>query len=219
MPISERYLAQFGADVFLHITCKAVSDVLLFRNDENRRYFLKKYAEYSCGYLETYSYILLDNHVHWLVKTVSEESLSHFLRGIPLIDRKSHQKKYLKKEINFEEAVEFQMKDFFISYAMSYNKRFNRSGALFLNPFRRVKVEDEQHFTQIIVYQHANVMKHGISKDFENYLWSSYGSLLSEKPTILKRDVVLNWFGGRAEFVGAHRELSEYYYSHPNAIE
>ncbi|WP_254561855.1 hypothetical protein [Dyadobacter diqingensis] len=153
------------------------------------------------------------------MKTVSEESLLHFLRGIPLIDRKSHQKKYLKKEISFEEAVEFQMKDFFISYAMSYNKRFNRSGALFLNPFRRVKVEDEQHFTQIIVYQHANALKHGISTDFANYLWSSYRSLLSEKPTILKRDEVLGWFGGRQGFVAAHCEMSEYYYSHPNAIE
>lgn len=219
MPINDKYIESFCETTFLHITCKAVSDVLLFRNDENRRYFLKKYAEYSYGYLETYSYILLDNHVHWLVKTVSEESLFYFLHTIPLADRKSHQKKYLKKEITFEEAVEFQMKDFFISYAMSYNKRFSRSGALFLNPFRRVKVEDEQHFTQIIVYQHANVMKHGISKDFESYLWSSYGSLLSEKSTVLKRKEVLIWFGGKREFVRIHREMTEYYYSHPTAIE
>jgi putative transposase len=50
---------------------------------------------------------------------------------------------------------------------MSYNKKYNRAGALFLNPFRRVKVEDDQHFTQIVIYQHANVVKHGILKDLK----------------------------------------------------
>jgi len=219
MPINHKYIESFTESTFLHITCKAVSNVHLFRNDDNRRYFLKKYAEYSYGYLETYSYILLDNHVHWLVRTVTEKLLFDFLNLIPLKDQKSHQKKYLKNEISFEEAIEFQLKDFFISYAMSYNKRYNRSGALFLNPFRRVKVEDEQHFTQIVIYQHANVVKHGILKDFENYFWSSYNALLSEKPTVLKRDEVLNWFRGRKEFIRMHREMSEYYYGHEVAIE
>jgi len=219
MPINERYLTQFTENTFLHITCKAIGNVYLFRNDDNRRYFLKKYAEYSNGYLQTYSYILLGNHVHWLVKTVSEESLFNFIDILPQKDQKSHQKKYLKNEISFEEAVEFQLKDFFISYAMSYNKMYNRSGALFLNPFRRVKVKDESHFTQIIIYQHANVMKHGILNDFETYFWSSYIALLSDKPTVLKREEVLHWFGGREGFIRLHRAMSEYYYSHPIAIE
>lgn len=219
MPINERFLAQFTENTFLHMTCKAVSNVALFRSDDNRRYFLKKYAEYSHGYLNTYSYILLDNHVHWLVKTALAESLYEYINIIPVKDQKSHQRKYLRNEIRFEEAVEFQLKDFFISYAMSYNKMYNRSGALFLNPFRRVQVEDEAHFTQIVIYQHANVLKHKVQKDFENYFWSSYSALLSDKPTILKRDEVLNWFGGKAEFVRVHREESTFYYGHPMVIE
>jgi hypothetical protein len=113
------------------------------RVKRKKRIFFTDKNENEClgrgKYLETYSYILSDDHVHWLVKTVSEESLFHFLRGIPLIDRKSHQKKYLKKEINFEEAVEFQIKDFFISYAMSYNKRFKRRGnGFFFAEFREL---------------------------------------------------------------------------------
>jgi putative transposase len=219
MPINSKYIEAFTESTFLHVTCKAISNVHLFRDDNNRRYFLKKYAEYSYGYLETYCYILLDNHVHWLVRTVAHESLTDFLNLIPLKEQKLHQKRYLKNEISFEEAMEFQLKDFFICYAMSYNKKYNRAGALFLNPFRRVQVEDEQHFTQIVIYQHANVVKHGILKDFESYFWSSYGALLSDKPTVLKRDEVLNWFGGRGEFIRMHREMSAYYYAHPIAIE
>ncbi len=53
---------------------------------------------------------------------------------------KTHQKKFIKGEITFEEALEFQCKDFFISYAMAYNKENNRQGALFLNPFRRLRL-------------------------------------------------------------------------------
>ncbi|WP_221390370.1 hypothetical protein [Dyadobacter sp. NIV53] len=118
MPINEKYLESFSENEFMHVTCRAISNVLLFRNDENLRYFLKKYAEYSNGYLQTYSYILLDNHVHWLVKTVSSELLFDFINHIPVKDQKSHQKKFIKKEIGFEEAVEFQFRDFFIASAM-----------------------------------------------------------------------------------------------------
>lgn len=219
MPVNNKFIESFCENGLMHITCKAVSNVLLFRNDENRTYFLKKYAEYSNGYLETYSYILLDNHVHWLVKSVSSESLSKFINNIHVRDRKSHQQKFLKKEISFEEAIEFQFKDFFISYAMAYNKRFDRSGALFLNPFRRVKIENKQHFTQTVVYIHANTVKHGISKDFENYRWSSYRSFLSSKFTMLQREEVFEWFGGREAFIQTHQEMTEYYYDHPFGIE
>ncbi|WP_221390371.1 hypothetical protein [Dyadobacter sp. NIV53] len=75
-----------------------------------------------------------------------------------------------------------------------------------------MKIEDEQHFTQIVIYQHANVVKHGILKSFVGYPWSSYNSLLSVKPTILQRDEVLEWFGGREEFIRIHREQTEYFY-------
>ncbi len=219
MPINERYQEPFCENKFLHVTCKAISNVTLFRNDENRLYFLNKYAKYSRGYFETYSYVLLDNHVHWLVKTVDNESLVRYVNTIPYKDLKLHQRRFIENEISFSEACDFQFKDFFISYAMAYNKRFERSGALFLNPFRRVSVEDEQHFTQVIVYHHANVVKHGLRKDFESYPWSSYRSILSMKPTILQRNQVLEWFGGREEFMRIHKEMTAYFYSAPLDIE
>ena len=219
MPINERYQEPFCENKFLHVTCKAISNVSLFRNDENRLYFLNKYAQYSRGYFETYSYVLLDNHVHWLIKTVDNESLVRYINTIPHRDRKLHQRRFIGNEISFEQACDFQFKDFFISYAMAYNRRFERSGALFLNPFRRVNVEDEQHFIQVIVYHHANVVKHGLRKDFESYQWSSYRTMLSVKPTILQRNKVLEWFGGREEFVRIHQEMTAYYYSAPLDIE
>jgi len=219
MPINTKYIASLEANRYFHIIAKANGDNVLFYTDENRRYFLKKYLSYSTGYFDTYSYTLMNNHVHWLIKCNSYENLIHHISAIPEETKKKHQKKFLLKQISFEEALEFQWKDFFISYAMAFNKENNRNGSLFINPFRRVEVKNDAHFTQLIIYHHTNILKHLGKKDFQNYKWSSYQSLLSDKPTHLKRDIVLDWFGGKAQFIKVHQENAAYYYDHPIALE
>jgi putative transposase len=58
MPINAKYIEPFVENEFMHIYCKAAGNNILFRNDENRLWFLKKYAAYANGYFETYSYTL-----------------------------------------------------------------------------------------------------------------------------------------------------------------
>ena len=219
MPVNTKYIASFKANQFFHIIAKAAGNDLLFHSEENRRFFLKRYLAFSWGYFDTYSYVLMDNHIHWLIKCNSHEGLLQHLTGLTEEHRKKHQHKFLNNEITFEEALEFQYKDFFISYAMAFNKENNRSGALFVNPFRRVEVVDDSHFTQLIIYHHANVLKHFGQKNFQDYQWSSYKSMLSDKPTHLKREEVLDWFGGREMFVKVHEENAAYYYNHPLSLE
>ncbi|MBI1782838.1 MAG: hypothetical protein HYR66_15955 [Sphingobacteriales bacterium] len=219
MPVNKKYISDFLPNRYIHIIGKAAGNTQLFMNDDNRTYFLKKYAAYSNGYFDTYAYTLLDNHVHFLVKCTDDVLLREHLKTFQPDMLKTHQKKYLYEEINFSEACEFQFKDFFIAYAMAYNKMFNRRGALFINPFRRILVEDESHFTMLIIYIHANVLKHGVRKDFMNYNWSSFKAFLSGKSTLLKREEVLDWFGGTEQFMKVHQELSKYYYEHIYAME
>ncbi|MBK7884971.1 MAG: hypothetical protein IPJ81_15205 [Chitinophagaceae bacterium] len=115
--------------------------------------------------------------------------------------------------------MEYQFKDFFISYAMAYNKKNNRIGALFINPFRRIKVNNDSHFTQLVIYIHANVVKHKLQKKFQQYIWSSYQSFLINKPTLLIKEEVLDWFGGKEKFIELHQSLVAYYYEHAMSIE
>jgi hypothetical protein len=56
-------------------------------------------------------------------------------------------------------------------------------------------------------YIHFNPQKHGFVGDFREYPYSSYQAMLSDKATRLKRDVVLEWFGDRAAFIGFHEDL------------
>ncbi|RDC56258.1 hypothetical protein DU508_11660 [Pedobacter chinensis] len=217
MPINNKYIQDFVEDEFMHIICKSVTGSLLFKNDANRSYFLKKYAEYSFGYLETYCYILLSNHVHFLVKCVNERSLTARLKLLPQEHLKTHQKKYVNKELTFSEALEFQMKDFFISYAMAFNKENKRSGSLFINPFRRIRITDDAHLQQNIIYIHANGIKHGVCKQLTDFKWSSYQPLLSDQATKLKRNEVMEYFGSKNNFIEMHQTQTQYFYQ--NALE
>lgn len=219
MPVNEKYIEDFIEDEYIHIICKSVSGSLLFKSDENRIYFLKKYAAYTSGYLDTYSYILLDNHSHFLVKCINSDDLKSYLSTLNNGSLKSHQKKYLLGEITYSEAVEFQMKDFFIAYAMAFNKENNRSGSLFINPFRRIRINDDAHLQQIVIYIHANVLKHNIRKKFEDYRWSSYLSILSDKATLLKRKEIIDFFETRNNFILQHRTQSQYFYNCEGQLE
>jgi putative transposase len=219
MPVNTKYIAAFEENSFFHIYCKAVGNDVLFKNDENRMYFLNKYAAYTNGYVQTYSYCLLDNHVHWLVKCCSHADLVLHLSKIEKLNLKQHQQKFLNNEITFEQAIEFQFKDFFITYSLAFNKKYKRSGGLFVNPFKRIKVNSDAYFTRLLIYIHANPLKHKIFKHFQSYKWSSYNSITSNAPTLIMRKEVLDWFGGKDLFIKTHLEMSENYFENPFSIE
>jgi hypothetical protein len=56
----------------------------------------------------------------------------------------------------------------------------------------------------LIFYIHLNPVKHRIDLDFENYPYSSYGIIVGNENTYVKREDVLKWFGGRKEFITFH---------------
>jgi len=62
---------------------------------------------------------------------------------------------------------------------------------------------------QLVHYIHFNPQKHGFVADFREWPYSSYHTLLSSKPTRLKRDQVLDWFGGSAKFVELQQTLAD----------
>ncbi len=58
---------------------------------------------------------------------------------------------------------------------------------------------------RLFFISNTNSQKHGITKDFSTYPYSSYLSLLSDKPTLLKREEVMDWFGNKKEFINFHK--------------
>ncbi|MBK9571110.1 MAG: hypothetical protein IPO53_15160 [Chitinophagaceae bacterium] len=90
---------------------------------------------------------------------------------------------------------------------------------IFYKTFKRVAIENETHFTQTVVYIHANPVKHGLLKDFKDYKWSSWQTLIAEGESSLLRNELFNWFGNKESFIKTHEELTKYYYDSDISIE
>ena len=79
----------------------------------------------------------------------------------------------------------------FIVYAKTINKAYGRTGSLFQHPFGRVPITTDRQFWNVIAYIHQNPLKHGFVKDFRDWKYSSYGMILSGKPSVIKREEVV----------------------------
>lgn len=184
---------------FYHIYNRGINGENIFKENRNYAYFFKKYKYYAPNVVTTYAYCLLKNHFHFLIKTKTEDELFAFYK----------KKKKLQDNDNLLEApyiIGQEFANMFNGYAQAINKAYNRTGGLLEEPFRRVRVVDEDYFTQLIYYIHRNPQKHGFVKDFKDYPYSSYHSHLSAKPTLLERKEVIDWFGSAEKYVLFHED-------------
>jgi putative transposase len=217
--MKDKFSAKFYDGGIFHVYNRTNNKEPLFASDENRLYFLKQYAKYLEPFVDTFCWCLLPNHFHFLIRVKSSATIKQHLESINRQLLKPDEKKYLSGDAATEELIELQWKRFFTSYAMAFNKQQGRKGNLFNRPFKRVEVNKDSHFTQAVIYIHANVLKHKLCKDFTLYRWSSWKSLISNKPTLLCREQVLDWFGGLSRFIEIHKSQSEFYYDSDIAIE
>jgi hypothetical protein len=104
--------------------------------------------------------------------------------------------------------VSDQFSNFFNAYAKTINKAYGRTGSLFQHPFGRVPITTDRQFWNVIAYIHQNPQKHGFVKDFRDWKYSSYGMILTpnRKPTVLKREEVMKWFGTRDDYLSLHQQ-------------
>ena len=158
----------------------------IFIEERNFRYFLQKYGQMVAPFVDTYAYCLLRNHFHLLVR----------IKDLDELDPNQRTKKPGQVLGNF-----------FIAYAKAFNRRYDRSGSLFENPFERAEVASGSYFMQLIVYIHQNPQKHGFVDDFRNWPYSSYHALLGPEPTRLMRKNVLDQFGGPTSLKEAHGSM------------
>ena len=178
-------------NTYYHIYNRGTNRENIFREERNYEYFLKLYIKHIEPVAETFAYCLLRNHFHVLVRVKSEEEIQ------------AETLKVSKKPLGSASPSQ-KFADFFNAYAKAINRAYGRTGSLFQHPFGRVPVTSDRQFWNVIAYIHQNPRKHKFVDDFREWKWSSYGSLLSEQPTRLKRAAVLEWFGGPQRYVELH---------------
>ena len=186
---------------YYHIYNRGNNRENLFNEDRNYAYFLKIYAFHVGPIADSYAYCLLRNHFHLFVRA---KDLTDFptSSGVPEGKRSSAANRNLSG-LNPSQAFS----NFFNAYAKAFNKTYHRTGALFQRPFGRIEVTTEEYLFRLVTYIHQNPQRHGLVTDFREWPYSSYHTLLANKATHLKREDVLEWFGGRDRLVAVHDEL------------
>ena len=107
-----------------------------------------------------------------------------------------------------------QMNSFLVSYANYINNKYNRKGGVFQKPFKRIKIEDDAHLQQAIIYTNANAQKHGIITDYKQYYYSSYLQTLQNDQYFIDSKSVLHFFCGTVKFLSVHDLQVAYFYQH-----
>ncbi|CAM4192950.1 hypothetical protein EWU23_05120 [Cytophagaceae bacterium 50C-KIRBA] len=191
MAFVEHYYTQFNSGEFYHLYNRGIDKKAIFKSRSNYSYFLRQWVKYLEGYLDVIAFSLNENHFHFLVQ------VNHFNES-DLAGRTVHQ------------LIVSRLKKFFQSYTMAFNKQHGRVGTLFQTPFKRVLVAKAEDLSTLICYIHVNPQKHGLIHDFRQWEWSSYGKVLQFKKSVVNREFVLEWFGGKKQFVDFHSiELKE----------
>jgi hypothetical protein len=207
------YLAKLHAEQTFHVYNGTNNKAALFKSDEDRRFFLKQYDKFIVPYVDTFTYCLLGNHFHLLIRVKSIEHIHEMILDTPQQDRTEAQKQFLDTSLDERTAHKVLSQQFsrlFTSYARNFIPKVDGRGNLFYRPFKRVLVGSEAYFNRLVYYIHANPKKHGIFKDFTRYYWSSYQACLSDKPTRLCREELLAWFGGRSAFIEFHQQIHDF---------
>jgi len=174
----------FEMDKYYHIYNRGNNRENIFIEDGNYLYFIKLLKRYLLYVLDIYSYCLLPNHFHLIVKIKEKNQL-------PLAIRTGKTKLYQP------------FSNMFNAYTKAINKRYARRGSLFQEHLKRKEITDEDYLRNLIIYVNTNPSHHGIS-NFSEYKYSSYTKLTSEKPTILSRKVVINLFEDVENFKYVH---------------
>jgi putative transposase len=175
---------------YYHIYNRGNNKEQIFRDNSDYCYFLHLLTKHIIPATQVYCYCLMNNHFHLIIKIRTDQV----------------QKGMDGRDINVSQCFS----NCFNAYAKSFNKKYNRTGKLFAERFKRKPVDSDAYFTELIYYIHANPQRHEIIDDFRNYPYSSYNEIVSTGPTNLSKNEILDWFGGKHFFEQYHAERVQY---------
>ena len=149
----------YDAHAYYHVYNRGVDKRVIFHDDEDYDYFLQLIARYldqpsadKSGRqydwlgddIEVIAYCLMPNHFHLLLYQIDPEAMTKLLRAVSG------------------------------SYTVYYNKKYDRSGALFQGVYRASHIDNEAYLQYITRYIHLN------PKRPFRYRWSSLGDFIGK---------------------------------------
>ncbi|MFM7838321.1 MAG: transposase [Chitinophagaceae bacterium] len=188
MPIPVLYRASFVQGREYHIFNRCVEGQLLFYTRENYEFFLRKFQQYISPVFVVRAWCLLPTHFHFFGEVSVPEGLLWRLSSGSGIDQ------YLT----------CQFKNFFLSYVQALKKRQGIQTNILAQKYKHREINSDRDRTNLYYYLHHNPLRHGVSQDWEGYLWSSYRQIALGERGLADVRAAWEWFGGREEFIQEH---------------
>ena len=185
----------FECDKIFHIYTRANSEnELLFRENENYFFFLKKYKKFINPIFNTLCYCLIPNHYHLLIRVKEQESIHEY--------QKVKKYKHIEDELKIDNFLQQQIANFHISYAKAFNKKYERRGSLFQSKPKAKEILDTNYLLRIARYIHRNPIKHGLVNNLEDWKFSSFLDYANmRKGTIPHKEFILSHFSSIQDFI------------------
>lgn len=182
-----------------HLFNRGNGNERIFKTEENYHFFIRKAKDYLLPVMDIYTYSLIPNHFHFLVRIKDKDAV-----------RSVYATKKLKKAEDtdplFSDFLMEQVANWLNSYTKSFNKVYNRKGSLFMTT-KRTEVKSEEGLTNMVFYVHKNAVHHGLTRRIGEWSFDAYQEILSDKPVFLLRDELFRLFGSKEEFRKAHENL------------
>jgi putative transposase len=149
--VSRQLRLEFPGAIW-HVTSRGNERRVIYRDDADRRRFLKLLASaVRDRRWILHAWVLMSNHYHLLIET-PEVGLS---RGMKWLNQ---------------------------MYAEGFNRRHARVGHLFQGRFKSILVERESHLLELVRYIVLNPVRAGMVEAAEHYRWSNYRATAGLEP-------------------------------------
>ena len=76
-----------------------------------------------------------------------------------------------------------------------------------MHPYKRKKINDTSYLLQLVKYIHYNPIEAKLASELYEWKFSSYSSIISKTPSLLKRDDLLNWYNDLSNFIYIHKTM------------
>lgn len=144
-----RQARQLSATGIYHVVFRGINRQHLFEGESDFNYFLEGLQHLKSEIeFEIHAYCLMNNHVHLLIR---------------------------EKQVG---DISLIMKRLLTKYAMYFNRKYQRNGALIASRYKSIPVTVDEYFIPLLRYIHQNPVKAGMIEKMEDYEYSSYREYL-----------------------------------------
>lgn len=136
-----------------HVTQRGNNRQAIFKADKDRLRYLDFLIEASDKHAcAVHCYVLMGNHVHFLMTPVSSESLAKTMQSVDM------------------------------RYAQFFNKKYERTGGLWEGRYRSSLVDTDNYLQSCYRYIELNPVRAGLCASAAEYPWSSHHNLAFGAP-------------------------------------